>query len=167
MEISLDINITTLVIQMAATVLLFITVSIFFAKPMKNFLEKRREFLAEEFTKAQHANDEAAMLKEQVDLELKKIQEESGQMLQDANAKARVKYDAILADAKADATLEMEKARQKIDKERREMYYDAKKEIAQVANHVTSKLVRKEIDTGVHDDLFDDFVQLIGGASNE
>jgi len=167
MDVNLDINGVTIGIQIAATILLFIVVAIFFAKPMKSFLAKRNEFFAEEFTKAQHANEEALLLKEQADLELKKIKDEAGQMLESATVKAQEKYENILATAKSDAEAETLKARKRIDKERETMLYDAQKEIAKTATDVASKLIKKEIDIHAHDDLFDDFVQLIGGGGNE
>ena len=162
--ISLDIEVATFVIQIIATVVLFLAVKVFFTKPMKNFLDKRRKFIEAEFEKAQHAFDEANQLKAQADLELKKIQEESEQMIQEASEKARIKYDAILEEAKTDALVQAVKMRNIIEKERQDMYYDAKKEIAKTANAVASKLVKKEMDQQIHDDLFGKFVQLIGGG---
>ena len=165
--ISLDINLRTIIVQWISTLAIFLVVAKFFAQPMRTFLAKRGEFIEAELVKAQHANDEAALLKEQADSELKKIKDEAGQMLEDANNRARVKSESILADAKEEAALEIEKARERIKRERDEMYYDAKKDIAQIANDATAKLIKKEIDQNVHDDLFDEFVKLIGGADNE
>ena len=167
MNLSLDLDVMSIVIQLISTLILFGMAKIFLAKPMKRFLEKRREFLNEEFAKAELANSEATEARAQADLELKKIQDETGQMMQEASAKAQVKYDNILATAKSNADAEIDKARERIKRERDEMYYDAKKEIAQIANDATAKLIKKEIDQAVHDDLFDEFVNLLGGADDE
>lgn len=165
--ISLDIEWTTVVVQLISTLVLFLVVVKFFAQPMKNFLQERQKVIKAEFTKAQDANAEASLLKEQADVELKKMREDANQVLAVANEKANLKYESILADAKEVAYLEVEKAREKMKRERHEMYHDAKKEIAQIATDVTSKLVKKEIDQAVHDDLFDEFVKLVGGADDE
>ena len=165
--ISLDIHLRTVIVQWISTLVIFLVVAKFFVRPMRTFLDKRREFIEAELVNAQSVNDEAAALKTQADSELKKIKDEAGQMLEEANNRARVKSDSIIADAKEEAALEIDKARERIKRERDEMYYDAKKDIAQIANNATEKLIRKEIDQTVHDDLFDEFVKLIGGADDE
>jgi len=167
MNLSLDLDVMSIVIQLVSTLILFGAAKIFLTKPMKKFLQERREFLDAEFEKAEQLNNEVTVTKEQTDLELKKIQAESSQMLQDASARAQVKYDNILATAKSDADKELEKARLRIEKERASMLYDAKKEIEKTATTVASKLVKKEIDVNKHEDLFDDFVALIGGGASE
>lgn len=162
--ISLNINVRTIIVQWISTLVIFLVAARFFTLPMKTFLAKRREFIEEELIKAQQVNDEASALKEQVNSELQKIKDEAGQMLEEATNKARLKSDSIVADAKANAALEMDKAREKIARERNEMYYEAKKDIAQIASDATAKLIKKEIDQSVHDDLFAEFVRLVGDA---
>jgi len=166
-SIDLDINAVTIGFQMGATILLLIVVWFFFTKPMKKFLAERQAHLDDVFVNAEKVTDEAKALKDEATNELKKIQEEAGQMMQEANTKAQIKYDNILASAKTDAESELKKARLKIEKEREDMLYDAKKEITRTTSEVASKLVKKEMDASKHDDLFDDFVQLIGGGSHD
>ena len=165
--ISLDINLRTVIVQWISTLILFLVAARFFVRPMRIFLDKRREFIEAELVNAQNVNDEAVALKEQADSELKKIKEEASQMLEDADARARAKSELILADAKEEAALEIDKGRERIKREREEMYYDAKKDIARIANDATAKLIKKEIDQTIHDDLFDEFVRLVGGADDE
>lgn len=164
--ISLDIEIATFVIQMVATIVLFLAIKIFFTKPMKAFLDKRRAFVLEEFEKAHLAQEEAEFFKEQAQRELEKIQEQADKMLQDASAKAQLKYDDILKAAEIATDAKAEKMRKTIEKERQDMYYDAKKDIAKTAQMVASKLVKKEMNQTIHDDLFGDFVTRIGGVDH-
>jgi len=165
--ISLDYDLRTVIVQWISTIVIFLVVAKFFVRPMRIFLDKRREFIAAELVNAQQVNDEAAILKEQANSELKKIKDEAGKMLEDAGSRARAKSEIIIADAKEEAALELDKARERIKRERDEMYYDAKKDIAKIANDATAKLIKKEIDQTVHDDLFDEFVKLVGGADDE
>ena len=167
MELSLELDFMTIVVQLISTVILFAAAAFFLAKPMKKFLATRREFVEAELNNAQVVNNEALALKDAANVELAKIKAESGQMLEDANTKARVKYDAILSDAKLAADAQLEKAQAKIERERQEMLYDARKEIEQQTAAIASKIVQKEIDASQHDDLFDDFVKLIGGGADE
>jgi len=161
--ISLDIELLTFAIQIVATIVLFIVVKIFFAKPMKKYLDARRGYIEDEFKKAQLANDEVLAAQNEVLAERKKIENEAKSIIKAATLKAQEKYDAIVETAKSDATVQLENARANIEKERQEMLYDAKKDIEKTAHSVASKLVKKEIDANRHDDLFDDFVSLIGG----
>jgi len=164
MDISLDFDLTTLAIQIAATLLLFAVVAKFFAKPMKNFLAKRQEYVQETFDEAEQAKLAASQTKEELDEQLGKLKAESRQMLDEAAAKAQVKADSILEEAKADAAKAMEAADVRNERERTRMIKSAQAEITEITTKATEKLIKKEIDASAHDDLFDEFVKLVGGA---
>ena len=163
MNISLDINGVTLVIQIVATILLFAVVGIFFAKPMKNFIAKRQAFVQASFNEAEEAKLEASKTKKELDEELAKFNADSRQMMEEASLKAQVKSNAIIADAQVQAGQVMDKAEKKIKRDRDAMIKDAQAEIADITTKATAKLIKKEIDASVHDDLFDEFVKLVGG----
>jgi len=163
MDISLDFDLTTLVIQIAATLILFAVVAKFFAKPMKNFLAKRQEYVQETFDEAEQAKLEAVTKKEELDGELGKLKAESREILEKASAKAQVKADSILEEAKADAARTMEAADVRNERERTRMIKSAQDEITEITTKATEKLIKKEIDEKAHDNLFDEFVKLVGG----
>ena len=163
MDINLDINGVTLVIQIIATILLFAVVGIFFAKPMKNFMAKRQAFVQASFNEAEEAKLKASKTKEELEEELAKLKTEAGQMMEDASLKAQAKSDAILADAKVQAEQVMDKAEKRIKRDRDAMIREAQADIAEITTKATEKLIKKEIDASVHDDLFDEFVRLVGG----
>jgi len=164
--ISFDVEVSTVIIQLISTLVIFLVVSFFVAKPMRNFLAKRQAIIQAEFDEAETAKEVAFATKEELNTELAKLKANAQQLMEDASAKAQVKYDNILETAKNDAEDQVQKARRIIEREREAMLYDAKKEIAKQTSTVASKLIKKEIDASTHDDLFDDFVQLIGGGAS-
>ena len=167
MDLSLELDAITIVVQLISTIVLFAAATIFLAKPMKKFMTARREFVDSELKRAQAVNDEALALKDAANDELAKIKAEADQMLADATEKARVKHEAILTDAKNQANLQIEKAEVLIARQRQEMLYDARQEIEKTTADIAAKIVKKEIDSQKHDDLFADFVKLIGGDADE
>lgn len=163
MDINLDINVATLTIQIVATLLLFLIVAKFFAKPMKNFMAKREAFVQGTFDEAKQAKLKASATKTQLDTQLNELKTQSNQLLAEASAKAQVKADAIVADALVEAQKVMEKVEKRNERERVKMIKNAQAEIATITTKATEKLIKKEIDATVHDDLFDDFVKFVGG----
>jgi len=163
MDINLDINVATLIIQLVATILLFLVVAKFFAKPMKNFMAKREAFVQSSFDEAKQAKLEASEAKTQLDAQLDHFKEQSHQMLDEAAAKAQAKADAIVANAKVEAEKTIKKAEKRNERERSKMIKEAQAQMAAMTTKATEKLIKKEIDATVHDDLFDDFVRFVGG----
>ena len=161
--ISLDIDVATLIIQIAATILLFVVVTFFFAKPMKNFIKKRQEFVQASFNDAEVAKLEASKTKKELEEELAKFKAESRQRFEEEALKAQAKAGLIVDAAKEEAAASIAKAQVRIEKERTTMLKDAQAEIATITTKATEKLIKKEIDARVHDDLFDEFVRLVGG----
>ena len=164
MEVNLDINSTTLIIQITATLLLFVVVSIFFAKPMKAFMAKREEFVQASFNEAEEARVQASTTRKQLDEELAAFKAQSRQRLEEETMKAQAKADKVVDDAKDMAAAEIASAQAKIERERNAMLKEVQAEIVTVTTKAAEKLIKKEIDENAHDDLFDEFVRLVGGA---
>lgn len=162
--ISLDINVTTLVIQLVATATLFITVGIFFAKPMKNFMAKRQAFVQASFDEAEVAKNHAKIAHEAALSNVEAAKENAYQIIETAKSEANVKQKAILEQARKNAEIEMKEAADEIERARQNMYDQTKKEIAHIATTAAEKLIKKEIDEKAHHDLFAEFVGLVGGS---
>ena len=161
--INLDINLRTIIIQWISTLIIFLVATRFFVRPMKSFLEKRQALIQAGFNEAEIAKNEAATTKEEMDLELAKFKAESHQLMEEVSSKAQVKSDAIIEIAKRQAEQVLNKAEEKINRDREAMIREAEREIKDITTKATEKLIRKEIDEKAHDDLFDEFVKLVGG----
>ena len=163
MDISLELNVTTLVVQLISTLILFLLVVKFLVHPMKKFLTARTDLIAADFAAAETAKNEAEMAREEAQDNVKVAKESAHQIIESAKSEADVKHEAILEQARKDADLEIKKAHEEIKRERQNMYAHTKKEIANIATNATEKLIKKEIDANAHDKLFDEFIELVGG----
>jgi len=163
--ISLDINATTFLIQIAATIALFVVAWRFFAKPMKKFMSDRHAFVQGQFTEAETAKADAKVALDEAKKEIKSAKFEAEKIVEAAKDDATTKGEAITRQAHADAELEMKKAQEEIKRERQNMLETTKKEIATVTTKATEQLIRKEINADVHQNLFDEFVTLVGGSN--
>jgi F-type H+-transporting ATPase subunit b len=161
--ISLDINVRTLVVQLLATLVLFFVAAKFFVGPMKKFLAERAALIAADFAAAEGAKEEAEQARVEAQTNVKVAKESAYQIIEAAKSEAEVKHEAILEQARIDAEVELKNAHEEITRERQNMYNEAKKEIASIATNATAKLIKKEIDAKIHDQLFDEFVELVGG----
>lgn len=163
MDINLNIDVTTILIQITATILLCLVVARFFTKPMKEFIAKRQTFVQETFNEAEQAKVDATTTKKELDDQLSKLRADSRATLEKATKKAKLKADSILEEAKTEAEKVMRKADERNERERMVMLRKAQDQIAEITTQATETLIRKEIDEKAHDDLFDEFVKLVGG----
>jgi len=161
--ISFDIELATFFVQLVSTLVLFFIVSKFAVKPMKKFLADREALIAAEFEAAEVAKSEAENARNVAQGNIKDAKENAQQIIETAKNEADVKHRVILEKARRDAEVEMKKAQEEIKRERQNMYDTARKEIAEIATSATEKLIKKEIDANAHDDLFAEFVGLVGG----
>jgi F-type H+-transporting ATPase subunit b len=163
--IRLDVELVTVLIQVAATLVLFLVVTKFAVKPMKKFLAAREALIAGQFAEAEKTNADAQVALDEAGKEIKAAKFEAEKIIEAAKEDATAKGEAIIEQGRVDAEQEMKKASEEIKRERQNMLDTTKKEIAAVTTVATEKLIRKEINADVHQNLFEEFVGLVGGSN--
>ena len=156
MDIDIIPNGVSLFVQIIATSMLFLVVSVFFVKPMRSFLAKRQEFVQAEFNRATEASNDAIKLKIEADNELKSFREEKKKLMDEARDAMTKEREYFLGKASETALLEAKKVQ--VD-----MYDKTLGNIADIVTNASETLIKKEIDASVHEDLFADFVKQVGG----
>ena len=163
--ISLEVEWATVIVQILATIVIFLIVRKFAVKPIKNLLAKREELIANQFAEAEKTNADAQMALDEAQNEIKTAKSEAEKIVEAAKEDAIAKGEEITRQGRVDAELEMKKASEEIQRERQNMLNTTKKEIANVTTAATEKLIKKEIDANVHQNLFEEFVTLVGGSN--
>ena len=156
---ALGVSLEEMIIQILATLLLFLIVRFFFWNNITAYLEKRKNAMNEEYDQAKKANAEAQTTKTQSDDELKEIRLSAKGLYEDAKNRGEVERKDIVVKAKDDAKKIVENAHKEITSEIEKARSSINDEIVSVATLMAEKIIKKEIDQDKHKDLIDEVTQ--------
>ena len=122
-------------------------------KPVKSFMDKRRNHYEQMDREANDKLNKAGELKEQYDREIGMLEAKKDESLREAEAKIRQKCDAELAEAHKEASEIVEKARNDAENERARILANAQKDIAAMAEEAARKVVLSSVS-----DAYDQFL---------
>ena len=148
-----------LVIQLCATLILFIAVRFLFWKPITNILEARRAAIDKELEEAKIAKENAVQVEEELKYELDRAKAEIKEMLDQAEKEANLKREEIVNSAKEEARRRMDNLKIELEQEKKNMESDIKKEIVDVAFKAAEKIVSREIDQDKYLDVVEDILK--------
>ncbi|MFI3251655.1 MAG: F0F1 ATP synthase subunit B [bacterium] len=152
-------TIRDLLIQLIATLILFIVVKIFFWNKITNFLEARKNAIDEELTKAQDASKNAAMLESKLHKEIEDSKIQIQTLIATAVKEGNVLKDEIVADAKKEAELRLDNARKEIEYDIKKQQQTIKDEIITIAFAAAEKIVAKEVDKSKHLEVVNNLIE--------
>lgn len=155
-EGALSVNPIEMVIQILATLLLFLIVRLFFWNNITDYIEKRKQVMSEEYEDAQKANQDAQVIKKQVENELIEIRTTAKGMYDDAKTRGEHERIEIIAKAKNDAERIIDNAHKEITSEIEKARSSMNDEIVSVATLMAEKIIKKEIDENKHKELIND-----------
>ena len=136
--------------------------SIFFFKPARDFLEKRKKGIADNIEAAKADKEEAARLKEEYEDKLKNVDSEVEAILADARKKARANEERIVQDAMAEAGRIVDNANREAELSKQKVANEVKEEIVSVAGAMAGKLVAASLDEETQNKLLDDTLKEMG-----
>ena len=143
-------------IQIAATVILFAVVAIFFWKPITRILEERRNA---EVAKANAIEIEANLQKE-----LSEAKAKIKEMIDTAEKEANIRKETIINAAKEEAKRRLDNVEIELVEEKKSMEKQIRQEIVDIAFQAAEKIVQKEINQDKYLDIVDDILK---GAISE
>ena len=112
-------------------------------KPVKDFMDKRKNYYEEMDKNANDRLAEAESVKAEYDEKLADAEKEIARMKKESMAKASEDADRQLADARKEAEKYMKKAREDMEREHDRMLEESKKEVADLALEATKKLLEQ------------------------
>lgn len=152
-------DVRDLLIQLCATILLFIVVRIFLWKPLTNILEKRREAMDEALQQAQTSRDNAKALEEELSLKLTEAKDEIKGLLIQAEKEGNLRKEQIVAEAKDEARRRLANLEEELEQEKNSMQKEIRQEIIEIAFAAAEKIVAKEIDQDKYLDVVDEILK--------
>jgi F-type H+-transporting ATPase subunit b len=133
--------------------------------PVLELLEKRRAAIQGQFTEAERRQAEADRLKAQYEADLRGIEQQARQRIQDAVAEGQKVAADIKAQAHADAQARLQRAEQEVAHERAQAREAIKQQIITLAMRSAEKILREKLDDAHQRRLNDEFIDEVGAAS--
>ncbi|MBQ7645974.1 MAG: ATP synthase F0 subunit B [Clostridia bacterium] len=137
--------IADLVINLINIVILVILVRVLLYKPVKKFLDARKDKIKAAEDEAASREAEALQSKEKYDALISDAEKIKEQTEAEARKNARAMSDSIIGKANEDAEKLLENARAKAQKEHDDMIANAKDELAEIALEMAEKVLGREV----------------------
>lgn len=121
--------------------------------PISEGLEKREHHIAGEIAAAERANAEAKDLLAQYERKLASAQDEVRVIIEEARRDATHIQQEILAQARADATAEMDRAKREVETAKDQALRELAETSARLAVELAGKILRAQLDPNLHAQL--------------
>ncbi|MFT4326961.1 MAG: F0F1 ATP synthase subunit B [Candidatus Woesearchaeota archaeon] len=161
----IDFDINTLrgvIFQVISTLILFFVLSKLLFKPVSNFMEKRRESVTNDINEASQLKAEAVKMKEEYELKLNDVNKKADEILSIAHKKATENELQIIKEAKEEADRIKKRAEADIEMTREQAKENIKREIIEVANLMTKKVINISLDEDRHKECIEQATQELG-----
>lgn len=146
-------------IQIAATVILFAVVAIFFWKPITKILEERRNQIDKDLKDAEDAKANAIEIEANLQKELAEAKAKIKEMIDAAEKEANIRKETIINAAKEEAKRRLENVEVELEEEKKSMEKEIRHEIVNIAFQAAEKIVQKEINQDKYLDIVDDILK--------
>ncbi len=141
--ISIDFSVFIVILNFL--LLLIILKSVMYA-PLKKFLEERKKKISQDIDEAKKFKDDAELLVQEKEKELKKASIEGREIREIAQKDAEIKADSIISDAKEKEKKIILETQVELEHERAKVVKGLEKEISSMISSLTSKLVEGKMD---------------------
>ena len=151
-----------IIIQLCATLILFIVIRVFVWKRVTNILEARRQVIDKELIEAKESNRKARLLATQKENDLEEAQKQIKEMLERAEKDANLRRDEIIANAKEEAHKRLQNVEEDIQQEIQQKNAEIHKQIVDIAMLAAEKIVEHEVDQDKYIDLVNKIIEEAG-----
>lgn len=160
----ISVNLWQIVISLFNLVILFLILKKFLFKPVTAILDKRKKELEAQYLAAESAEQEAMADRAKWEATLSGARVEADSILNAATESARYRSDKIIAEAEKRAEGIVSEARVEAELTYKKAKEGIRREIVEVSEALTEKLIMREISTDDHRALIDAFLDEMGEA---
>jgi len=150
------------VLNIIATIILFFILRHFLFGPVTEFLNKRKEGIANDLAEAKDNKEKAIELKNEYEVKIEEAKNEGKEIIEAAKKRGEDFRNKIIEDAKKEAQEIVEKGRKQIATEREKAVDDLKSEVVTIAMMAASKVVDENLDVNAHKKLISEFISEVG-----
>ena len=153
------------VLTLISVLVLVLVMSYFLFNPAREFLNNRKNKIAQDLSEASSQKEEALALKQKYDEKLGAVDKEAEEILKEARKKALATENRIVAEAKEEAARIIARANDEAVLAKQKVADDVKKEMVSLASVMAGKVVAANIDTAVQESLIDETLKEIGEST--
>lgn len=157
-ENNLGVDLQSAVMVLIATLIIILIAKKYFWNVVIDYMEKRKQLIESEYTKAQTTKEEANAFKQAYEAKLEDAHVEASKILQVSKNQANVEYQTIVQKAKVDANQLIEKAKDEIAFEKRKAEKEMNDKIKDVAFSAAEKLIKENINESTKVKFVDEFL---------
>lgn len=140
------VNLTDFIINLSATILLFLIVRFVFWNKVTKFLDAKKEKIKEEYKDAASIKAEAEEIKAEADKTLLDSRAEANKIMVEARRDANKQRDEILNQAKEESKRILEESKAQALKQKEDILKEAKDEVVSIASQMASKMLEENVD---------------------
>lgn len=134
------------IIQLIATLIIFLLVRFLVWKPITNMLEQRREAIDKELEEAKASNENSKAIELELQKQLADAQNEVKTIIDNAEMDANARREEIVNEAKAEAKRRLDNAKIEIEQEVKNKQKEIQNMIVTTAFDAASRILEKEVD---------------------
>ena len=129
---------------------------------LKDYLDKRQEYIRSQLQQAEGKNKESESLFKESKAELMKARQQANELLEAAESDARKEAGLIVAEARKKAEELLERAREEIALEKREAAENIKEQMGVIALAAAKEIIENEVDEKAHRKFIKEFIHEAG-----
>lgn len=152
----------SIIIELISTGILFLVLSKILYKPVTEFLQKRKDRIANDLMQASDKLTTAETLRASYEVKLEGIEKEKATILEDSRETAKAMANKIIEEAKVDAEQIKNRATLEIEREKEKAKNDVKVQIIEVSSLIASKFISEKIKDNEQDKLVDQVISDLG-----
>ena len=158
-------NLYTMIVQLCATLIIFLCIKKWLWKPVKNILAKRADAMQASLDSAFEQNEEARVNLEASRKELNDAKESSREIIDAARQEAVNLKNEIVSDAKRQAQAKLDQADEKIARAKADAQSDLRDEMVSVAMAAVSKLLDEKATSKDDEEAIDKYIKEVKKSS--
>lgn len=152
-------NVTTIIIQLLSTGVLFFIFKKYLWIPVQKYFAARADFIEGTVNEAKAMNDKAKDLMEESEEQARQAAVQYREIVELAKEDALKTKATIQEEAQQEYKAKIDQARREIETEKAQAKAAMKQEIVEVAIDVATKVMNKDMDTKTNKALVEDFVE--------
>jgi len=146
-------------VQLVATVIIIVILTYFLWKPIRQLLQKRRDYIAKNISDIDVQKDELSKEKNAIKQQKLQASSEYFDTVEKAKIKALEEQDKIIKNAQTEAAKLIDNAEKIIAQERINSEEEVKKQIVDIAFKAAEKILEREVNKADNAKIVDDFIK--------
>lgn len=151
-------NLWAFLVQLLAFIVMSVIVIKFAYKPVHNYLEKRKKYIADNISSAEEQNQKALEAKKNAEDSLISSNKKALEIIESAKSEAEKQKQEILLEAKKDLEIKRIRAEEDIEKEKQKALQEVHDEVVNLALEASKTLLNREVNSQDNQKLLDEFI---------